>query len=344
MTAQSSTLALRPATSGRVTVMIVARVAFAVAALSLAIVPALAAERLALKGDVTVSSDVLTLGDLVAGAPESHAMRPLFRSPALGETGTIQAQRIVAAASALGLSRIETGGRQQVTVTRAARRITTAEIENAVKRALELQHGIDSRPLSIAFDGAPNLVTAPDVKGQVTAEDVTFDRRTRRVSALVSVGTQAGERRAATRVAGAAVELVEVAVLNRSLNRGEAVQASDFSVERRTRETLPSDVQLDASSLVGQVARRALSSGSVVRTGDLAQPEIVARGEMVTVVYEMPGMMLTLRGRANEAGAKGDTISILNLQSKKNLHAQITGPGRVSVASPSLGPVASARP
>jgi flagellar basal body P-ring formation protein FlgA len=192
------------------------------------------------------------------------------------------------------------------------------------------------------FDGTPALVVAPEIEVPVTVEDLVYDRRSRRVSALVSVSPNPGERRAATRVTGALVELVEVAVLNRSIGRGETVVPSDIVVERRARDGLPPDVQGDAASLVGQVAKRALVAGAIARTGDFAKPEIVAKGEIVTIVYEIPGLMLTLRGRANEAGAQGGVITVTNPQSKKVLQAQVVAPGKVSVGTPLPGPVAAA--
>jgi flagella basal body P-ring formation protein FlgA len=79
----------------------------------------------------------------------------------------------------------------------------------------------------------------------------------------------------------------------------------------------------------------------VLRAGDLGKPDVVSRGEIVTVVYEIPGMMLTLRGRATEAGAQGESIGILNIQSKKTLQATVAGPGKVSIAAPIPGPLAA---
>lgn len=318
--------------AGRVNLGIVIRVGLALAAVSLAVAPSLAGERPALRGEVTARADVLTLGDLVAGVSGQAAEKPLFRAPAYGESGTIQARRILDAAGELAGS-IDTGGRSQVTVTRAARRVGAAEIEAAVKRALELQHGIDARPLSIVFDGAPpSLATAPDLQAAPVAEDLGYDRRTRRVTALVTLSARPGERRASVRVAGTAVELVEATVLNRALGRGETVQEADLSVERRPRESVPADV-LAGATLAGQVARRALAAGSVLRSGDLARPEIVGRGDVVSVVYEIPGMTLTLRGRANEAGALGDVVSVTNPQSKRVLQARVVAPGKVSVSA-----------
>ncbi|HEX2727943.1 MAG TPA: flagellar basal body P-ring formation chaperone FlgA, partial [Beijerinckiaceae bacterium] len=186
------------------------------------------------------------------------------------------------------------------------------------------------------------LVVAPDVTNQVTVEDVSYDRRSRRVSALVWIGPSATERKAAMRVTGAIVEQVEVAILTRALNRGESAQAGDFVIEKRARENVPSDAQGDVQGLAGRVARRALAAGAMVRVADLARPEIVTRGDIVTIVYEVPGMTLSLRGRASESGAQGDTINVVNPQSKKTLQGQIVAPGRVSVSAALPGRIAAA--
>ena len=99
--------------------------------------------------------------------------------------------------------------------------------------------------------------------------------------------------------------------------------------------------QEDAAQLVGREARRVLSAGSLVRQGDLIRPELVARGDVVTIVYQGPGLVLTLRGRATESGALGDTIAVVNPQSKKTLQAQVIAPGKVSVSAPPPGRVAA---
>jgi flagella basal body P-ring formation protein FlgA len=328
---------------GRVSGMILLRLALALAVTFVLIATTFAADRTVLKGDVVVGADVLTLGDLVEGVSAEAAGTALFRAPALGQTGTIQARRILEAARPLGLSGIDTGGRTQVVVTRAARRIGAAEIEGAVKRALEAQHRVDARALAVTFDGpAPSLTVALEAQGEVVADEVVYERRSRRLSALVSLGA---DRKGSVRVTGVALEYVEAAVLTRSINRSEAVQASDFVVERRVKESLPADAQLETRTLPGQVARRALQAGSVLRVGDLARPEIVARGDVVTIVYEVPGMTLTLRGSASAAGALGDFIPVVNPQSKKTLQAQVVAPGKVSVSAPLPGRIAAnARP
>lgn len=322
--------------------MMMLRITLAAVAVCLAIAPAFAAERAVLRSEVRAGGDTLMLADLVDGVDEAIAETPLFRAPALGETGTIQVRRIVEAASRLGVD-IDTRGKAQLLITRPARRISAAEIETAVKATLEQQLGVEAQALSVLFEGpAPTLLVPASLHVPVVADELAYDRRSRRLAATVWVGPNAGDRRAAVRIAGSVSELVEVAVLNRPLGRGETVQAADFSLERRPKETLPADLSSDAAVLAGRIARRAIQAGAVLRMGDVAKPEIVARGEVVTVFYEIPGMTLTLRGKASEAGAQGDTIAVVNPQSKKILQATVIGPGKVAVTAAPVGRVALA--
>ncbi len=300
-----------------------------VAVLGALAIPAMArAEGLRLRGDVTARGDVLTLADLIEGAPTALATRPLFRSPALGATGTIQSRRILEAVEALGLTGIETGGRLQIAVQRAARRIGPPEIEAALKTGLETGYGLDPRNVAIRFDGdGPTLLASVDLQGQAAAVDLTYDPRSRRVAGLVSLG----ERQASLRVSGVVLEMREVAVLTRALDRGEAVKAGDLVTNRRPREAVPADALASAGTIAGEVAQHALAAGTVLRTGDTAPPELVARGESVTIVYETPSISLAMRGLANQSGRLGAVVNVVNTASQKVLQATVIGQGRVSV-------------
>ena len=63
------------------------------------------------------------------------------------------------------------------------------------------------------------------------------------------------------------------------------------------------------------------------------KPDTIQRNEQVTLVYEVPGISLTVRGKALEGGAEGDVISVLNEQSKRTVQGLIVGPGRVLMDS-----------
>ena len=88
-------------------------------------------------------------------------------------------------------------------------------------------------------------------------------------------------------------------------------------MDRRPRSEIGRDVVTSRSQVVGFAARANLQPGRPLRAGELMKPDLVQRSEPVTLVYEVPGVVLTLRGKAIDGGAEGDTISVINEQSKR---------------------------
>ena len=138
--------------------------------------------------------------------------------------------------------------------------------------------------------------------------------------------------------------MVDARILLRALGRGEVVKAADVAIERRPKADLGGDVLGADAQVIGLAARQPLRAGQPLRSADLMKPEIVQRNEAVTLIFEAPGMMLTMRGKALESGAEGDVVNVVNLQSKRTVQATVTGPGRVTVAGTTPQLPANRRP
>lgn len=310
--------------------------------------PQAAAGKLRLRPDLTLSRDIVGFGDLISGLSPQDGALPAFRAPALGETGTIQVARIVEAALKNGILReaidLDSQGLAQVVVTRAARRVTGQDIEAAVKTALLERFGFDARAFALVFDGgAPSVAVEPELSGEMVALDLTYDARARRVIGRLAVPGSAATRLKPVRVSGLLVETVDVVVPMRPIARGETLTAGDVMVERRARDAGTNDLLSEMRAAIGKVAKRSLLAGVALRGSDVQREEIVGRGEMVTLVYEARGVLISMRGRANEAGAMGDVISVINPNSKRVLQGTVSGPGRINVSPPGGGHVAAAR-
>lgn len=312
--------------------------------------PAAAAlpSRLQLRPEINLVRDLVTFGDLIPGLTGEAAATAAFRAPALGETGTIQVARIVEAARAAGIVReaneLHSQGFAQVVVTRSARRITAMDIEAAVKTGLQERFGVDARIFALAIDGgAPGIAVEPELTGDVAVVDLSFDARSRRLQARLAVPGSTAMRLKPLRISGQLVETMEVVVPKRLIARGETLGKDDVTVERRPRDGQGSETIGDVRAAIDKVARRALLAGVPLRASDVQREEIVGKGDLVTIVYETRGLLITLRGKANEAGAMGDVVSVTNPQSKRVLQGKVSGPGRVSVQPSAAGRVASAQ-
>jgi flagella basal body P-ring formation protein FlgA len=295
-----------------------------------------------LRGDVTVDADVVTIGDLLGDVPADVADIAAFRAPDLGESGTIATARILAAAEQLGLRPPQTFGRTEVYITRAAREIDHAEIAAALAEAIATQSGNPAEAIEIRFEGrAPHMRVPPTATGSVSVTDLRYDPGSGRLAAMVYVGESTSRRLGQAMVAGRAVATVEIAVLERPLARGERISAADLRIERRPAANIPQDAWYSGLELEERIARRNLAAGHALRSGDLARENLVERGQNVMIIYRSRNLTLTMRGTANESGARGQVIAVTNPQSKRVLQATVSGQGQVTVDAPSVGPIAA---
>jgi flagella basal body P-ring formation protein FlgA len=291
-----------------------------------------ATPRPVLKAEATVSGDLVRIGDLVDNAG-IIAGEPIFRAPDLGMTGTVPAAAVVEAVRAHALVGLDTAGLTDVKVTRAARMIPAGAVEDEVARALAEQYQLGAaKDISISFDRAVRaMYVSPSAIGEPRVSRLTYDARSGRFDADIDLPTGASSR-GTLRLGGRAMATLEVVVLAHAVDRGAILRDADIDIERRPRAEVGRDAITDRDRVVGLAAREHLQAGRLVRSIDLMRPEIVQRNEMVTLVYEIPGVMLTVRGKAAEGGAQGDVISVLNEQSKRMLQGVVVAPGRVAVS------------
>lgn len=292
-----------------------------------------ASSRPVLKAEALVSGDLVRIGDLVDNAG-IIANEPIFRSPDLGMSGSVPAAAVVEAVRAHALIGLDTAGLSEVKVTRAARMIPAKAVEDEVARALSEQYQLGpAKDITVSFDRMLRaMYVAPSAIGEPHVSRLTYDARSSRFDAEIEVPTGTSDR-GILRLGGRAQATVEVVVLTRAIERGAVIKDSDIEIERRPRAEFGRETLRERDRAVGLAARDNLQAGRPLRTADLMRPEVVSRNEMVTMTFDMPGITLTVRGKALEAGAEGDVISVSNEQSKRVLQGVVVGPGRVAVSA-----------
>ena len=134
---------------------------------------------------------------------------------------------------------------------------------------------------------------------------------------------------------------MRVVVPNRDIARGETLSESDLVYGTISSNNVFSGIATSMDSLKGMETRRMLRSGEIVRTDDVRHPVVVAKGSIVTMTFEAPGVTLTASGRAMSEGGVGDTITVQNPASFRQISAIVTGPGAVRAASSALAIPAS---
>ena len=174
--------------------------------------------------------------------------------------------------------------------------------------------------------------TSIDAAEEIQVARLYLDPRTGRFTAMMELPGSTVARQMPLRFTGTAVETVDAAILTRPLNRGEAIKPSDVITERRPKTEAGGDF-IVVESVVGLAVKRPLRAGSVLHSADLIKAEVIQRNESILIVYAVPGVLLTVRGKALEAGAVGDLVNVLNTQSNRTVQATVTGPGRVTIGA-----------
>ncbi|MDA9403922.1 flagellar basal body P-ring formation chaperone FlgA [Bradyrhizobium sp. CCBAU 45389] len=284
-----------------------------------------------LRANVTVTSDVVRVGDLIDNAG-SAALVPVYRSPDLGTTGALPVAQVLGVLRAKQVIGVMTGDIKEVQVTRLARTLANKDLENAVASALERRFGLgDAANITVTFDrGVSDMRLDASNTGTLQPVATRYDARSGRFDIAFEINNDNNPTPTKLRFTGTAIETVEVAVLTRDIDRSDMLKASDISLERRPKAEVAGE-PASRDRTIGMQLRRPMRAGTPIRVADIVKPDFVQRDQSVTIIYEVPGLYLTTRGKAIESGAEGDTVSVLNLQSKRTLTGVVTGRGQVTV-------------
>jgi flagella basal body P-ring formation protein FlgA len=285
-----------------------------------------------LRANVTVSGDLVRIGDVIDNAGTS-AQIAIYRAPDLGTTGSLPTAQVISALRAHQVIGVDTRDISAISVTRLARTLEGRDIELQVARALEHRAGLgDAANLSLTFDrDVGDIKLEASNSAALLVSSARFEPRNNRFDVTLEIASDGGSAPTRLRFTGTAVETVEAAVLARGVERNEVIKSSDVVIERRPKAEVGNDVAV-RDRAVGMQARKQLRAGQALKTADLARPDLVQRDQSVTLTFESPGLYLSVRGKALEGGTEGDVVNVINLQSKRTISGVVTGRGQVSVA------------
>src|SRR6202049_505085 len=187
-----------------------------------------------LRPSVTVSGDVVRIGDLIDNAG-SAAQIAIYRAPDLGTTGTLPTAQVLAVLRAHQVIGVDTNNLNEVSVTRQARTLEGKDIELQVARALEHRGGLgDAANLSLTFDrDVQDMRLEASNTGAMQAASARYEPRNNRFDVTFEIANDSVATPTRLRFTGTAIETVEAAVLARNVERNEVIKSSDVTVERR---------------------------------------------------------------------------------------------------------------
>ena len=285
-----------------------------------------------LRAQVTVEGDIVRVGDMIENAGTASQIA-IYRSPDLGTTGTLPTAQVISTLQAHQVIGVDTRDIKSVAVTRLARTLESKEIESQVAHAIEHRSGLgDAANLSLTFDrDVQDVRLEAWNNGSLQPASVRYEPRSGRFDVSFEIANDTNNNRTKLRFTGIAVEMLEAAILTRNVERGDVLKASDVVTERRPKAEVGSDAAPRVRA-VGMQMRKGLRAGQPLRVADLGKPDLVQKDDNVTLIYEAAGIYLTARGKAIDNGTEGDTVTVLNLQSKRTITGTVVGRDQVTIA------------
>lgn len=122
-----------------------------------------------------------------------------------------------------------------------------------------------------------------------------------------------------------------VVCAKRNLSRRAILAPSDVELVRRNLTMLGPDLVGDAEKAIGMELKTTLQPGAVLYGRLLKSPEVLKRGDIVSIQAATGTLIISVPGRVQTAGAKGDLIKVKNLMSRREVYARVIGPETVQV-------------
>jgi flagella basal body P-ring formation protein FlgA len=230
----------------------------------------------------------------------------------------------------IDLTAVRVEAPQQVNVIRSHVQIQKQEFEKIVSDFI-LQHTPQTdTTMRIREIQVPKSLTLP--KGRITYKAAAPRSRQLMGRCPISIDFSVDGRFEKKVWATAMVEVLgQVVVTRKPLGRYKPITEDDIEVRTLDLANLPANVLSDPAAAIGKRTKRAIGSQMPLRADHIELPPLVKRGDLVVIIAETESLKITTLGQVKKKGRLGELIPVVNLDSKKLLHARVMDANTVKV-------------
>lgn len=122
-----------------------------------------------------------------------------------------------------------------------------------------------------------------------------------------------------------------VVVTTAPLARGAVIGADALATVRRRLTEINGGYYSNAAEVIGMKLKRPLAIGSLVQPDHVTLPEIIRRGESVTIKSGGGMIEVTASGKSLMDGTLGQRVQVRNERSERIIEGVVTAPGVITV-------------
>lgn len=289
-------------------------------------------------GHSTVEGDRIALGQIarIEGSDRDLAARletvPLGQSPLPGDSRNLTETDLLLRLRQSGIeaTSIRLLFPEKATVVRRAVTIEAGQIREMVANFLQQHLPRSDAACTVKDIRVPDRIVLPS--GKVKYEIYSAHQGALIGTFPVAIDFKVNEKHEKKVWATVTVEaLTDVVVTVRPLGRFRPITEADIEVRRVDMADLPADAIGNPEDVIGKRTRVAVQSNMVLRTDLVELPPLVKRGDMVTILVQSEGLMITALGQVNKTGRQGERIPVVNFDSKKVIFARVLDANTVEV-------------
>ena len=285
------------------------------------------ADAATLKSSSNINSDTVTLGDIFDGTMKPETV--LGNAPELGKDMVLNATALKNIATNYNVAWEPSSLKDELTIHREARTVEANMITDVIKASLEEKGVKGNFTLTLAND-SPSIILPGDAEANVEVANINYQPG-RNVFTVKLAAPSVEKPLKTLELSGFINRLVSVPTLTSTTRRDDIISAADIAFIDVPERDVSTDTIIDADDLIGKTATNIITANRSVRIREVANPQLVSRGEDVTILYKVGGMTLSAKGKSMQNGTEGDLIRVTNLSSAKSLSAQVTGDRTVTV-------------
>ncbi len=283
-----------------------------------------------LKSQSMVKEDMIRLGDIFydLGSKQEKVLGP---APRPGQEMVLNARTLLRIALAMDLPWRPNSSYDQVVLRRDATLIDYDMIRDGLHEELS-ERNIEGL-FDISFSRElSEIALPPEMPASYEISRLSVDHDRDVFSARISAPSN-DKPIQVREIRGAIKRMAMVPMLKTAMRNGHIIREKDIDMVMIPVRSVSDNAMLRKEDLIGMTPRRIVHAGKPIDASELQAPQIVSRGQNVTVTFENGPLLLTASGRALENGAKGDMIRVVNTESSRTIDVVITGENEVRVQS-----------
>ncbi len=285
-----------------------------------------------LKTNIEVSREHVRLGDIFSGLNEEQDKTVIAPSPALGKSAVLTSEWLQEIAKKNKLDWKDEEKNASVNLKRLSDKITKEEVETFLMDILSKKDIPQNAALLIRNEGLPILIPL-NAQWELKEQNAQYDTLYQTFKAEVDLYLE-GKKKETLLFSGKVEVFVEIPVARHNLSSGQIIRKEDLYMKsvlqgvgrRKIEVTLPED-------LIGKELKRSIRETLPMTDKDVRDQVMVSKGKTITLNFSKGGILLSAQGKALESGGLGDSVRVMNTQSKSVVQGTVTGPETVSIQS-----------